>query len=226
MIVISRCAVSLAAGSSCRSSAAWLIAPSGIAHLVRDVGGEPAERGELHLARFGLYARQVLEENDRARAAPPSDRHEARAHRARERHVARGVAAVLVLAPRLEAARERRRVFGERDVAAAPQRPQDALGARVELPDDAVPVDDEHAVLHVLDHVLAHLRHVLEIDLALRRELFARDRVLRERVRDPRDHEIRRARAAPPARTARRARRSAARRRCARAARAMLASAA
>ena len=62
----------------------------------------------------------------------------------------------------------------ERHVAAAPQRPEDALGARVELADDALPVDDEHAVLHVLDHVLAHLRHVLEIDLALRRELLAR----------------------------------------------------
>ena len=59
-------------------------------------------------------------------------------------------------------------------------RPEDFHGAAVDLADHAALVHHQHAVLHVLDHELVDLRHVGEIDFALRRELLARLRVARE----------------------------------------------
>src|SRR4029079_8854210 len=142
-------------------------------NFVRNVRRQPTQRSKLHLARLVLDARKILQKYDGACCAAPPHRHESRADRAVEYRVAARIATLLVFAPRLETTRELRCVFAQMHVAATPERAQDTLGAHVELPYDAVSVDDQHAVLHVLNDMLADLRHVLEIDLALCCELFA-----------------------------------------------------
>jgi len=60
--------VALIAGSSCSSSAAWLMAPSGFLTSCANIGGKAPRAASFHLPRFRLDARQVLQEN----TAPPA----------------------------------------------------------------------------------------------------------------------------------------------------------
>jgi len=164
--------------------------PERVPDLVGDVGREPPQRGELQLARLRLNARLVLDEDHGAQLAVPADRHEARALAAAVGHAGSGVHP-RAAAPLLVLRGEGRRVLRQRHLAACRQRPEEALGARVELADNATPVHHQHAILHVADHELVHLLQVGEVDLPLRREPLARHGVLGERVREPRDREIR-----------------------------------
>ena len=70
-------------GVSPSSCAAWLIAPTGIADLVRDAGGEAAQRRELGLLDPRGQRAGVLEEDQHRRGLGGSERREVRLDAAR-----------------------------------------------------------------------------------------------------------------------------------------------
>ena len=152
-----------------------------------NVRREPAQRRELHLPRLYLHPSQVLEKYHCAYIAAASDRHETRADLVVLHHRAHRVeTGDRVLAPLFQPACQRRRVVLQ--ILFAPLLAQSAehfLGARIVLADQAVLVDHQHAVLHVLYHQLADFRHAGKIDFTLCYELLRGDQVFRQRVRHP-----------------------------------------
>ena len=118
-----------------------------VADLVRDVGGEAAERGELELLRLLARARRVLDEQhaEALLACRLSSRR--RRSRARQRWVGRARRRAAG-ASRASARRTRQQ---RSDVAPSSRSPREqALRLRVVLHHAAVAVDHQHAVVHVL----------------------------------------------------------------------------
>src|SRR6267143_3165513 len=132
-----------------------------ITDFVRDVGGQPAERGELELLRLLARARHVLDEHYAelligARVEQPYPDvapEEGEVGGPARRGVAR--------APGAPAPGEARHQRGD-PRAERPLGREQALRLRVVLQDAAIAVEHQYPVLHVLDHQL--------VDARLRRE--------------------------------------------------------
>ncbi len=99
-----------------------------------------------------------------------------------------------VAAPGDEHARDLGRILLQRRPPPHRHRSEELGGARIGLADAALPVDHEHAVLHVADDELVDLRQVGEVDLALLGDLLAGSRVACERRSESRGGEERRRR--------------------------------
>ena len=153
---------------------------------MRDRRGQAAHRRELHLLRFGLRAAEILEIDQRAAVEAGADAHQPHAQQALrgfdlERRQCLGV----VLLPAPPVVVQRRAEFREPHAAAHPaESAEEPRDLRVVAAHDAVQVDDQHAVLHVLDDEAIDLLQVRDVDAALRGELFGRLRIAAERDGD------------------------------------------
>ena len=78
MISVSRLSSSDSVADSASSCAAWLMAPTGIADLVRDAGREAPQSRELGLLDLGGQQLGVLEEHDDGRGFGAAERGEVR----------------------------------------------------------------------------------------------------------------------------------------------------
>ena len=161
-----------------------------VADLVRDVGGEPAEGGEFQLARLVFQLGDVLEVDHREAVVPDAGVDEPRAHhRARfgkGQHRCCPPGAGAPIRQRLgELDRERL------DLIELGRRPPEQLrDARIVAAHEAVRIDDEHPVLHVLDDALVDSELVGEIEAALPGDPLVGDHPLRELVGDERGGEV------------------------------------
>ena len=163
-----------------------------IAHLVRDARGEPAHRRELHLLRLGLRPAEVLEVDQRAAVQAGADAHQAHAKQALRRlDLERRQRLGEVLLPAPPVVVQRRAELGQAHAAAhAAEAAEQSRHLRVVAAHDAVQVDDQHAVLHVLDDQPVDLLEVRDVDAALRGEVLARLGVAAQRERDPDGREV------------------------------------
>ncbi len=163
-----------------------------IAHFVGDGRRQAAERGELHLLRLVLGPAEVFEIDERSAVEAGADAHEPHAQEALGGlHLERRQRLGVVLLPAAPVVVQRRAEFREPHAAAHPAEPaQQARHLRVVAAHDAVEVDDEHAVLHVLNDEAVDLLQVRDVDAALGGELFRRFRVASERDGDADGGEI------------------------------------
>ena len=157
-----------------------------VSHLMRDRGGQPSHRRELHLLGLGLRAAEIFEVNERSAVQSGTDAHEADAQqslRGLDLEGRQGLGVVLL--PSSPVIVQSAGKFGQPHAAAhsakAAEQPRDL---RVVPADHAVQVHHEHAVLHVLDDESIDLLQVRDVDAALRREILGRLRIRAQRDGD------------------------------------------
>ena len=178
--------------SSSSSCAAWLIADSGLrTSCAIDAVSRPSA-ASLICCASDLRAAEVLEIDQRAAVQPGADAHEPHAQQPLRRlDLERRQRFGEVLAPAPPVVVQRGRELDEPHAAAhAPEAAQQPRDLRVVAAHDAVQVDDQHAVLHVLDDQPVHLLEIGDVDAALRRELFRQLGVAAERDRDADRREV------------------------------------
>ena len=163
-----------------------------IAHLVRDRGRQPAHRRQFHLLGFGLRAPQVLEIDQRAAVQARPDAHQPDAQQALRRvHLERLQRLAEILLPAPPVIVEGDAEFGEPHAPAHPsEAAQQARDLGIVSAYDAVQIDHQHAVLHVLDDEPVHLLEVGHVDAALRGQVLRLFRVAAERDGDADRREI------------------------------------
>ena len=157
-----------------------------IAHLVRDRCRQPAQRRELHLLRLVLRAAEVFEVDQGAPVQARTDADQPHAQQPLRRiHLEWRQGLRVVLLPAAPVVVQRRAEFRQAHAAPHPAESTQKPGhLGVMTAHDSIEVDDEHAVLHVLDDQPVDLFEIRDVDAALRRELFGRLRVPSERHGD------------------------------------------
>src|SRR6266545_4263084 len=163
-----------------------------VAHLVRDARCKPAHGCQLHLLRLGLCPSQVLEVDERAAVQPGADAHQAHAQQTlRYIDLERRQGLGEILLPPAPVVVQSRAEFGQSHPAAhAPEAAQESRHLRVMATDNAVQVDDQHAVLHVLNDETIDLLEIGDVNAALRREILARLGVTAECERNADGREV------------------------------------
>ena len=163
-----------------------------IAHFVCDARGQPSHGRELDLLRLALGAAQVLEIDQRAAVESRADAHQPHAQQTLRRvDLERRQVLGEVLLPAAPVVVQRRAEFRQAHAAAhAAEAAQQARHLRVVAAHDAVEVDDQHAVLHVLDDEPIDLLEIGDVDAALRGEVLAGLGVAAERERDAYGREV------------------------------------
>ena len=145
-----------------------------IADFVRDICLQPTERRQLELPGLFMQAPHILEKHQNIPLGT-AGRHEtgAQLHAAgRCANDDRFVAAVP--APGRESACKLGRIMHQHALRRVAQTEQ-ALGAWIVLANPSAAVENEHAVLHFLDHALADQGLVAQIDAALARQFLVGD---------------------------------------------------
>ena len=131
----------------------------GIAHLVRDAGGESPHRRELHLLRLALRAAEIFEVDERAAVESGADSHQAHAQEPLrcfdlERRQRFGE---ILLPPTPVIVQDRAELGQPHPASHAPEPAQEPRHLCIVAAHDPVQVDHQHAVLHVLDDEPVHL---------------------------------------------------------------------
>ena len=134
---------------------------------------------------LSLDTRQILQKNHRPGAAPRGDRHQPCAQVGPDLENIGRINTPGIPQPFLKTSVQRRQVILERNDAGPAQPFDHALGRGIGLAHDALAVDHDHAMLHVLDHQLIDLSHVGKVNFTLRRQLFADQRALGQGMRQP-----------------------------------------
>src|SRR6266550_6943194 len=129
---------------------------------MRDRRRQASERRQLDLLRFGLCAAEVFEVDQCAAVQSGTDAHESYAQEPLRRlDLERRQRLRTVFVPAAPVIMQRRRKFDESHTAAhsteVAEKPRDL---RVMAAHDTVQVDDEHAVLHVLNDETVYLLQI------------------------------------------------------------------
>jgi hypothetical protein len=143
--------------------------------------------GEFQLLCLLLDAGQILQKDYDADVAGDAGLDETSSRRSVRLHRAQRIERGTGLAPPLFQPRgQRRRVILQQDFAVRkPQRTQDCFCPAVDLPYHTALVHYQHTVLHILNDQLIDLRHVGEVDFALRHDGLDGNCALRKRMRQP-----------------------------------------
>ena len=159
---------------------------------MRDARREPAHGRELHLLRLALRSPQILEVDECPPVQPGADAHQAHAQQALRRiDLERWQGLGEILLPPAPVIVQRRAEFGEPHPAAhAAEAAQEPRHLRVVTADDAVQVDDQHAVLHILNDETVDLLEIGDVNAALRGEILARLGVAAECERNADGREV------------------------------------
>src|SRR5450631_1387167 len=164
----------------------------GIANFVGDTGGEPSHRRQLDLLCLALRAAEVLEIDQRSAIEPRADAHQPDAEQPLRRldlEWRQWLGKVFL--PTAPVVVQRRAELGQAHAAAhAAEAAEQASYLRVMAADHAVEVDDQDAVLHVLDDQAVDLLEIGDVDAALRGQVLAGLGIATERERDADGGEI------------------------------------